>query len=148
MGSQQGLVAMQDIVEGADGDKTLASRIPRDAIIIDDGETRKEEQGACNQRQAMEPDSFSNAAYHFGIILVVSMRDPRGRSLGQGFLRHAVHPSLDALVRPSGPHRVLKALPPSYAYSTPSSLRRNAAPRAHRPLFSDGSFSLGNWRDK
>ena len=56
-----------------------------------------------------------------------------GPSLGQGFLRHAVNPSLDALVRPSGPHRVLKALPPSYA---PFSLLvfRHVARRFFTPL--------------
>ena len=47
---QHGLVAMQDIVDGVDGDKTLHPRIPRDAVVIDDGEARNQEQGACNQR--------------------------------------------------------------------------------------------------
>ena len=61
---QQGLVAMQDIVDGVDGDTTLLHRIYRDAVVIDDGETRYQKQGACAQRQAMESGPFSNGIYH------------------------------------------------------------------------------------
>ena len=61
---QQGWVPMQDIIEGVDGDKMLASRIRRDAVVIDDGEACKEEQGACNQCQTMKSGPFSDAICH------------------------------------------------------------------------------------
>ena len=45
----------------------------------------------------------------------VAWRDARGRSLGQGFLRHAVNPSLDALGAAIRAAQGLKSPTPSHA---------------------------------
>ena len=63
-------------------------------------------------RMAENYNPFSDGSFSLD-----NWRDTRGPSLGAGFLRHAVNPSLDALGAAIRAAQGLKSPPPSYAYA-------------------------------